>query len=244
MNQSVGTQDRQTVEALNRRFAKAEPQEILQWALTALHPHVALASSFGAEDVALIDMMVKIRPDARVVTLDTGRLPQETYEVIDAIREKYGVIIEAFFPQADQVESFVRREGVNAFYRSIELRKACCQVRKVEPLGRALTGLKGWITGLRRDQAVTRGAVQTVEWDADHGGLYKINPLAAWSSDQVWAYLKAHGVPYNVLHDRGYPSLGCAPCTRAVKPGEDPRAGRWWWEQPEQKECGLHRSAA
>jgi phosphoadenosine phosphosulfate reductase len=215
-------------------------QELLAWALREFHPRIALAASFGAEDVVLIDMLVQLDPRARVFTLDTGRLPAETYSLMEAIRERYGLAVEVFFPQAEAVEAMVREHGVNLFYASIETRKLCCGVRKVVPLGRALGGVEAWITGLRREQAVTRAQVGKLEVDAEHGGLRKLNPLADWTWDQVWAYIRAHRVPYNALHDRGYPSIGCAPCTRAVAPDEDPRAGRWWWERPETKECGLH----
>ena len=230
------------VTAFNHRLAGKSPQEILAWALATYHPRIGLASSFGAEDVVLIDMLQKINPASRVFTLETGRLPYETYDLMDALRERYGLSIEVYFPQAPAVEEMVREHGANLFYRSIELRKRCCGVRKVEPLGRALSGLDAWITGLRRDQAVTRTGVQVVELDQDHGGIAKINPLVDWSASDVWSYIKTHRVPYNALHDQGYPSIGCAPCTRAVKPGEDDRAGRWWWENPETKECGLHVS--
>ncbi len=214
--------------------------EVLKWALATYHPRIALASSFGAEDVVLIDMMVKINPKARIFTLDTGRLNQETYEVMDRIREKYRIKLEVMFPKADAVEPMVRAKGMNLFYDSIENRKECCGVRKVEPLNRALRDLDAWITGLRRQQSVTRTAVAKVEIDEAHNKIVKVNPLTDWTSEQVWDYIKKNGVPYNKLHDAGYPSIGCAPCTRAVKPGEDERAGRWWWENPESKECGLH----
>lgn len=225
---------------LNRKLERATPQEALRWALDKLHPKVALASSFGAEDVVLIDMMVKLRPDARVFTLDTGRLPQETYDVMDAVRERYNISLEVFYPKTDAAEGMVREHGLNLFYHSVEFRKMCCGVRKVEPLNRALSGLDAWITGLRREQTDTRAAVAKAELDTGHRGILKLNPLADWTWDQVWVYIKQHRIPYNALHDRGYPSIGCAPCTRAVKPGEDLRAGRWWWEQDAQKECGLH----
>ena len=217
-------------------------EEVLRWAFDQFQPRLALASSFGAEDVALIDMMVKLDPKARVFTLDTGRLNQETYDVMDKIRDKYRITIEVVFPKAEAVEAMVRERGLNLFYHSIENRKLCCGIRKVEPLNRVLADLDAWITGLRRDQVVTRASVKKAALDQDHGGIVKLNPLADWTWDQVMGYVKRHGVPYNVLHDQGYPSIGCAPCTRAVKPGEDLRAGRWWWEQPEQKECGLHVS--
>ncbi len=217
-------------------------QEIVRWALAQFGDRVALASSFGAEDVVLIHMMVQVTQKPRVFTLDTGRLNQETYDVMDKIRERYRVAIDAMFPKTEAVEQMVREQGLNLFYHSIENRKRCCGIRKVEPLNRALSGLDAWITGLRREQVVTRAGVKKVDLDADHGGIVKINPLADWTWEQVMGYVKQHGVPYNVLHDQGYPSIGCAPCTRAVKPGEDFRAGRWWWERPEQKECGLHVS--
>ncbi|MBI1976345.1 MAG: phosphoadenylyl-sulfate reductase [Candidatus Omnitrophica bacterium] len=221
-------------------FEKKTVGEILTWALKEFHPQIALASSFGAEDVALIDMMVKIHPKSRVFTLDTGRLPQETYDLMDEIREKYKIQIETYFPDTAAVEKMVNQKGYNLFYQSVENRKECCGVRKVEPLKRALKGLKAWITGLRREQSVTRTGVAKVEVDQDHGGIYKINPLADWTRQQVWDYIKKNAVPYNKLHDKGYLSIGCDPCTRAVKTGEDERAGRWWWERPDQKECGLH----
>ena len=215
------------------------PQEVVTWATREFGSGLALASSFGAEDVVLIDMLMKQDPKARIFTLDTGRLNQETYDVMDAITETYGCAIETYFPEANRVESMVREKGFNLFYQSIDNRKLCCNIRKVEPLNRALKGLKAWMTGLRRDQVVTRAAVKKVEWDDAHA-MYKLNPLADWTWEQVWEYIRGHKIPYNKLHDQGYPSIGCEPCTRAVKSGEDFRAGRWWWERPEQKECGLH----
>ncbi len=226
---------------LSKDWSLKTPEALLEAVFAAFKPpQVALSSSFGAEDVALIHMLAHATPKPRIFTLDTGRLPQETYDVIDRIRSKYGLAIEVYFPDTAQVEAMVREKGLNLFYESIENRKRCCHVRKVEPLNRALTGLSAWITGLRRDQAVTRGAIEAVEVDRDHGGILKINPLVSWSEKDVWDYIRAHHIPYNALHDKGYPSIGCAPCTRAIAPGEDPRAGRWWWENPESKECGLH----
>jgi phosphoadenosine phosphosulfate reductase len=225
---------------LNRRLEKASPQEVLRWALDAFPGSISLAWS-GAEDVAVLDMMAKIDPrKTRVFTLDTGRLNPETYALIDEVRAKYGIAVDVVFPDSAAVESMVREKGVNLFYHALENRKLCCQVRKVEPLNRVLKGLDGWITGLRRSQSVTRGKLEKVEVDPAHDRIAKINPLADWSTAQVFEYLAANGVPKNALHDQGYPSIGCAPCTRAVKPGEDERAGRWWWENPEHKECGLH----
>lgn len=230
---------RDEIERLLPRIEAMHAQEIVRWGLERYGRGVALSSSFGAEDVVLIDMMMAVDRNARVVTLDTGRLPQETYSVIDAIRERYGLHTEVFFPKAEDVERMVSEKGLNLFYHSIENRKLCCAVRKLEPLGRALSGLDAWMTGLRRDQNVTRTVVGKLEWDATHQ-LVKLNPLADWTWDEVWKYIREHNVPYNSLHDRGFPSIGCAPCTRAVQAGEDLRAGRWWWEHPETKECGLH----
>jgi phosphoadenosine phosphosulfate reductase len=224
---------------LASRFETSEPEAVLRWALDAYHPRIALASSFGAEDVVLIDMLSKLKSDARIFTLDTGRLPQETYDVMDAIRSKYGFKIEVYFPETKAVENMVNECGVNLFYLSVDLRRECCNIRKVEPLRRALSGLDAWITGLRREQTLTRTDIPKVEIDEDHGGIVKVNPLVDWTGEQVWSYIKANNVPYNKLHDLGYPSIGCAPCTRAVGPDEDFRAGRWWWEQGA-KECGLH----
>ncbi len=224
--------------ALNARLAGAPAEDVLAWAIREFHPRIALATSFGAEDMVLIDMMSRIRPRPRIFTLDTGRLPQETYDLIEIVRARYGDI-DVYAPEAAAVEAMVTRHGPNLFYRSVELRKLCCHVRKVEPLSRALEGLDAWITGLRRDQAPTRAAIGRAELDAN-GKRVKINPLADWTGDEVWTYIHAHSVPYNALHDRGFPSIGCAPCTRAVQRGEDPRAGRWWWEQDAHKECGLH----
>jgi len=238
----MGTSAKATVDT--EAFESKSAEEILRWALDQFHPRIALASSFGAEDVVLIDMLVRLNPKARVFTLDTGRLNQETYDVMDKIRDRYGLSIEVYFPKAEAVEAMVRERGLNLFYHSIENRKLCCGIRKVEPLNRALANLDAWITGLRRDQVVTRASVKKVHIDQDHGGIIKINPLADWTWEWVWDYIRKHDVPYNALHDQGYPSIGCAPCTRAIQPGEDFRAGRWWWERPEQKECGLHVSGS
>lgn len=231
---------------LRRRLGAGEAnrgaEEVMDWALRAFRPRIALASSFGAEDVVLIDMWWRRDREVRVFTLDTGRLPEETYEVMDRVRQRYGIAIETYCPDGAAVEALERERGFFSFRRSLAERKHCCGIRKVEPLGRALQGLEAWITGLRREQAATRAAISQVEVDAAHGGILKLNPLVEWTEAQVWAYIRQHGVPYNTLHDRGYPSIGCAPCTRAVQPGEDIRAGRWWWENPATKECGLHPS--
>jgi phosphoadenosine phosphosulfate reductase len=222
------------------RFAGRPTEDLLRWALADFHPDVAVASSFSMEDVALVAMTAAIRPDARVFALDTGRLNEETYEAAEAVRLRLGIRIEWYVPDGAAVESLEREKGLYSFRESLEGRRECCRIRKVEPLRRALSGLRAWITGQRREQSVTRAALPVVEVDAAHGGILKLNPLADWTWKQVRDYVREQGLPYNRLHDAGYPSIGCAPCTRAVLPGEDSRAGRWWWERPEHKECGLH----
>jgi phosphoadenosine phosphosulfate reductase len=204
------------------------------------HSPAALASSFGAEDMVLLDLIARDGLAIDVFTLDTGRLPKQTHELIAQVRKRYGLEIEIVTPWPDSVQAYVEQHGINGFYEGVEQRKACCAVRKVEPLRRALAGRRGWITGLRREQADSRATVVETEHDPAQG-KWKFSPLADWTDDDVWTYLRANHVPYNALHDRGYPSIGCEPCTRAVKPGEHPRAGRWWWEQDgARKECGLH----
>jgi phosphoadenosine phosphosulfate reductase len=215
--------------------------EVLKWAINVYAPKIALASSFGAEDVILIDMMVKINKEkTKIFTLDTGRLNQETYDVMDAIRKKYDIQIEVYFPEQRETEEMVKIKGMNLMYETVENRKLCCEIRKIHPLNRALSNLDGWITGLRREQAITRANINKLEIDSSHGNIVKINPLADWTNEMIWDYIHKNNVPYNKLHDIGYPSIGCEPCTRAIQPGEDPRAGRWWWENSAQKECGLH----
>jgi phosphoadenosine phosphosulfate reductase len=224
-----------------RDFESLSALEVIEWAREEFRSKIAIACSFQAESSVLIDLTHKLcESDFRVFTLDTGRLHQETYECMDAIRKRYGIQVEVFFPDAVGVEGMVRRHGLNLFYESIELRRLCCEMRKVEPLKRALEGLDAWMTGLRREQGVTRTSLDKVQIDRDHRGIYKVNPLADWSKEQVWDHIRENNVPYNRLHDRGYPSIGCAPCTRAIQAGEDARAGRWWWENPETRECGLH----
>jgi phosphoadenosine phosphosulfate reductase len=229
----------QSVSALAFEAEPMTAQDVVRLAHDRFGHDLALSSSFGAEDMVLIDMFLRVDAHARIVTLDTGRLPQETYNVMDATREKYGARIEVLFPRAEDVQSMVAEHGLNLFYHSVDFRKLCCGVRKMEPLKRALAGLDAWMTGLRRDQSVTRTAVHKVEWD-EGNQLVKVNPLVDWTHDDVWKYIRENNLPYNALHDRGYPSIGCLPCTRAVQPGEHERAGRWWWEHPETKECGLH----
>lgn len=219
----------------------ADPREILTWGIENFHPSLALAASFGGpEGMALLDMMHRIEPGARVFMLDTGRLPQATYDLVDRVRDRYGKEVEVLFPRAEAVEEMVRKNGMNLFYESVEKRQLCCRVRKVEPMNRYLAGLDAWVSGLRRDQNVTRGDTPKVEIDRVHGGMIKLNPLADWSADDVWHYIRENDVPVNRLHAEGYPSVGCASCSRAVKAGDDPRSGRWWWEQADTKECGIH----
>ncbi len=218
----------------------ASTEEILRWALDKFGRKVALASSFGAEDMVLTDMLIKIDPQARIFTLDTGRLPHETYDLIEETISKYNLKLEYYCPDTATLEKMVAEQGPNLFYRGIDQRKLCCKVRKIDPLCRALSTLDAWLCGLRKEQSVTRTELKKVELDVAHGGILKINPLADWTEEQIWDYIKANDVPYNKLHNKKYPSIGCAPCTRAIKSGEDIRAGRWWWESPEEKECGLH----
>jgi phosphoadenosine phosphosulfate reductase len=219
---------------------KAAAAQALLARVARAHAPAVFASSFGAEDMVVLDVIARVGLPIRVVTLDTGRLPQETHDLIDRVRRHYDVAIHVYAPRAEAIEDYVREHGPNAFYGSVELRRRCCAIRKREPLARALAGAHAWITGLRRGQGVTRQDVAVEAYDPDHG-MPKFSPLADWSEDDVWTYLRARRVPWNALHDRGYPSIGCAPCTRPVEPGEDLRAGRWWWERPEQKECGLHQ---
>lgn len=216
-----------------------QAEDILTWALRRFHPRIAIATSL--QDSVLIHMAASITTDVRVFSLDTGRLPEESYECAEEIRRRLGVRIEWFFPCHEAVEKLETEKGLYSFKMSLEDRRECCSIRKVEPLRRALAGLDAWVTGMRREESVTRGSLRKFERDEAHGGILKINPLADWTAEDIRSYLRKYRLPYNRLMDRGYPSIGCACCTRAVKPGEDPRAGRWWWENPEHKECGLHR---
>jgi len=215
---------------------------LLKQAVADYNGDVVFACSFGAEDVVLLDILAKYEIAIRVISLDTGRLPQETYDVMQIWRKKDSLNIDIYFPDADDVEMMVKQDGVNLFYDSVEKRKLCCHVRKILPLKRALSGAQAWVTGLRQEQADSRVDMQAVEDDKAFG-IKKFNPLIMWTAQDVWDYIKSHDVPYNALHDQFYPSIGCAPCTRAVSVGEDPRAGRWWWEQEDAvAECGLHAS--
>jgi phosphoadenosine phosphosulfate reductase len=197
------------------------------------------ASSLAAEDMVLTDLILKNHLNIGIFSLETGRLHKETLAMVDRVKERYGYDIALFRPKTEAVDAYVAQNGLNAFYDSVEMRKECCRIRKVEPLGRALQGKQAWVTGQRRAQSTTRSELAVQEDDAAHG-MQKFNPLADWSEEEVWEYIRANDVPYNALHDQGYPSIGCEPCTRAIEPGEDVRAGRWWWENPDSKECGLH----
>ncbi len=225
---------------LAAQLTGADAAEVIVRAVREFGERLTFACSFGAEDMVVLDLLLQADRHASVFLLDTGRLHQETYDLIDRTREHYGRIFTVFVPQTEALQALLDDAGPNSFYRSRDARKACCHVRKLEPLARALAGKAAWLTGLRREQGITRTALPVVEVDAMHGGIVKINPLAAWSEEQVWAYIHTRGLPYSMLHDRGFPSIGCAPCTRAIQPGDDLRAGRWWWEAPEHKECGLH----
>jgi phosphoadenosine phosphosulfate reductase len=219
--------------------AGADTESVLRWAFETFS-NVAIVSSFQATSAVLIDMSTRITKNVKVLTLDTGRLPQETHDVIDRVRERYGIEVTVLTPDPDDVQGMVARHGTNLFRASPDLRRQCCDVRKTRPLAKALEGYDAWITGLRRSQMATRAATPLVSIDLEHGGITKIAPLATWSEEQVWAYIREHDVPYHPLYDSGYTSIGCAPCTRAIRSGEDARAGRWWWEQGEVKECGIH----
>ena len=230
----------QLIQELNDKFRDAPAEDVVGYFLQAYKGRIALSSSLSLEDQALTDLIVRQDRSARIFTLDTGRLFPETYQLIDKTNLTYGINLEVFFPDYKEVQRMVREEGINLFYNSIESRHRCCQIRKLEPLARAFRNLDAWICGLRREQSVTRKDMQIVEWDDIHQ-LIKVNPLIAWTEEQVRDYIKEHHVPYNKLHDTGYPSIGCEPCTRAIAPGEDVRAGRWWWESPDHRECGLHQ---
>ena len=227
------------IKELNKLVAGKSAVEITAMAIDSFRGSITLASSLGAEDQVLTHIIAGIDPSVRIFTLDTGRMFPETYELIDRTNRHYNINIEVFFPDKDRVQQMVGEKGINLFYDSVENRKLCCGIRKVEPLKRAFKGMDAWICGLRKEQSVTRFNLEPVGWD-EANGLVKFNPLVSWTEKELWEYIKANSIPYHPLHDKGYPSIGCQPCTRAVKPGEDIRAGRWWWEEPEKKECGLH----
>jgi phosphoadenosine phosphosulfate reductase len=228
------------IEKLNTALANADARKALDLVIKEFGDKIVFASSLGAEDQVITEMIAGIDKRVKIFTLDTGRLFPETYETLERTTNRYGMPIEVFFPNAEHVEAMVRSRGINLFYETVENRKLCCHIRKIEPLTRAFAGMDAWICGLRREQSITRQDMKMVEWD-DQNKLIKINPLIDWTETQVWHYIKEKNIPYNKLHDQGFPSIGCQPCTRAIQPGEDIRAGRWWWESPQNKECGLHK---
>ena len=226
---------------LSVEFEGQEPQALLEWALERFSPRIAISTAFQIDGSVLIDMAYAVEPNVKVFTVDTGRLPEETFELVERVRERYpGLELEILAPEAEHVSRMVARHGPNLFYRRVEHRLLCCQVRKVLPLTRHLASLDAWITGLRRDQWASRTDIRKVEIDHDHGAIVKLNPLAEWTEDEVWEYVREREVPYHSLYDKGYRSIGCAPCTRAIAEDEPSRAGRWWWETNAPKECGIH----
>lgn len=231
--------DKNIFNELTQRFENKPYQEVLSWFLHEYNGRIVLSSSLGAEDQVLTDMIVKTSPQTRIFTLDTGRLFYETYELIEKTCLRYKIKMEIYSPNQAEVEAMVAQKGINLFYQSVDNRKECCRVRKLLPLKRAFSGSEVWICGLRKEQSVTRTDNRMIEWD-EANGMIKLNPLIDWTEKQVWEYIKQNSVPYNTLHDKGFPSIGCQPCTREVFPGEDIRAGRWWWENADTRECGLH----
>lgn len=227
------------INELNKRFQDATADEVLSYLSNKYGNKLAFASSLGLEDQVLTYYLGSVGSQAKIFTLDTGRLFPETLDLLDKTNKRYDLNIEVFFPDPVRVEEMVNSKGINLFYESIENRKLCCHIRKILPMKRALKGIEIWITGLRAEQSVTRKGLSMVSWD-ENFGLIKVNPLTNWTEEDVWQVIREHDIPYNPLHDKGYPSIGCQPCTRAVSPGEDIRSGRWWWEQPDHKECGLH----
>jgi phosphoadenosine phosphosulfate reductase len=226
---------------MNLPLRTTEATQRLRHAVTA-HAPATFASSFGVEDMVILDLIAALDLPVEVFTLDTGRLPDETHAFIESVRQRYGLPVHLYAPDAADIEPFVAAHGPNPFYRSVELRKQCCELRKVRPLARALAGKNLWITGLRRDQSDTRADTPILARDVQHG-LMKLSPLADWRDEDVWSYVRTNDVLTHPLHQRGFPSIGCAPCTRAVTPGEDPRSGRWWWEASAERECGIHIDA-
>jgi len=230
----------QLISELNEKLIDQPADEVLRFFIREFNGRLGFSTSLGAEDQVITQIIANIDPSVYIFTLDTGRMFPETYDLLDVTRQRYKVRIKVFFPEFNAVEKMVNGKGINLFYESIENRKLCCHIRKIEPLGRALENVDVWISGLRREQSVTREDLALVEWDHALQKI-KLNPLIDWKSEDLWKYIRQNNIPYNPLHDKGFPSIGCQPCTRAIDPGEDIRAGRWWWEHPEMKECGLHK---
>jgi phosphoadenosine phosphosulfate reductase len=233
----------QDIDLLNEQWSAYSAEKILSKAIALFGDKITFATSLGAEDQVITYLLSKIDKSVNIITLDTGRVFPETYDLLHRTVNRYGINIRSYYPETSQVEEMVNTKGINLFYESIENRKLCCHIRKIVPLRRALHGMDAWITGLRREQSITRTGLKVVEWDSANG-LIKINPLLEWTEEQVWDFIQLNNIPYNKLHDQGFPSIGCQPCTRAIEKGEDLRAGRWWWEMPESKECGLHGGKA
>lgn len=225
---------------LNERFEGAHPRTIIKWAVEHFGRRLTLVTSFQIDGMVILDMAARLDPGIRVFTIDTGRLPQETYELMERVADRYGITVDVFYPDAPELEAFVREEGINAFYRGVTLRIRCCEIRKNAPLQRALEDADAWMSGLRRQQSTTRARTPIVQLDYEHGGIVKINPLSSWTGEDLMGYVEAENVPYHPLYHRGFTSIGCSPCTRPTRPGEHPRAGRWWWESDTTKECGIH----
>jgi len=219
---------------------QAPAEDVLAWGLSEFGNRLGIFTSFQASGMVIVDMAARIRRDVRVMTLDTGRLPTETYDLISAVRDRYGIQIELLYPDADEVSAMVSKHGPNLFYERVAYRRLCCEVRKVRPLDRKLKELDAWVTGLRREQGESREQIDKVRIDGEHDGILKLCPLADWTDQQVWDYIRSNDVPYHPLYTKGYTSIGCHPCTRPTEPGEHPRAGRWWWESGDPKECGIH----
>ncbi len=231
--------DKKTVDQLNEKLNGKKAVEILKFVSGEFKQKICFASSLGLEDQVITHLIADNQLPLEIFTLDTGRMFPETYEVIEKTQARYNIKISIYFPDANDVENMVNEKGINLFYHSIENRKLCCGIRKIKPLKRALDGMDAWVTGLRREQSPTRKDMKVVEWD-EVNKLIKVNPLLEWNEKQTWDFINQNKIPYNTLHDKGFPSIGCQPCTRAIMPGEDMRSGRWWWENPETKECGLH----
>lgn len=228
------------IEKLNNELEGKSSLEVLDYFVSHFTDKIGFASSFGIEDQVITQKLFSLKKKIKIFTLDTGRLFPETYELIDKTRSRYKLDIDIYFPNSFEVEEMVNSKGINLFYEGIENRKLCCGIRKIKPLRRALSTLDVWISGLRREQSPTRSDMKLVEWD-ESNALIKVNPLIEWTEKDCWDYVKKNNIPYNTLHDKGFLSIGCQPCTRAIEKGEDIRAGRWWWEDPESKECGLHK---